>query len=477
MRRFGTWVSVGLAVAFMGIPGASAQDCLTSNPSFEVGDGLEGWTAFGDVRIVEILAVHGRHAVSIGGPDTGDWAISGVWQAFAAEPGAVFDGVVRVGHAAGTPLTGLARGIVNVEWRDAAGELIDYDTFNVLTASHGVGRMRTHRFTAGPAPEGTANARLLPAMLQSPALESGRVVFDLVDLIERTTPTYDEQQWGDFPTGRSLAFAGYDWRVKGSGVYGPGPNYFSHLPESVDVVEGELVMNQRFDGTRWTSAEVTLTDPLGYGDYVFTTRGDLGVLAPNTVLGLFLWQYPACYDGRNLWNQHNEIDVEISRWNDPDDDLAQFVIQPYDAPGNIERFDIAYGPDETVSYAFEWLPGRIDYRAWRGGPADESPATMIAEWTYAGQHLPRPEQPRVHINLWCVGEDGPSDATPRTVIVSDFAFRGMGDVDRNGTIDFFDLLAFLGRLHAGDRRADVNNDGRFDAHDTALLIDTITGAW
>jgi len=471
MRGFGMLVSVVCAAASAG------QDCLTANPSFEVGSGLDGWNTLGDVEVVERLAVHGRRALSVGGPETGTWAISGVWQPFPATPGAVFDGVVRTGHEAADPLTGAARGIVNVEWRNAEGTLLSYETFEVLTPADRVDRMTTRRFTAGPAPAGAATARLLPAMLQSPAHDTGRVLFDLVDVVERTTPTYDERQWGDFPTGRSVSFAGFDWRVKGSGVYGPGPNWFSHLPAIVEVVDGELVMRQRFDGERWTSAEVVLTEPLGYGDYVFTTRGDLGVLAPNTVLGLFLWQYPVCYDAANLWNQHNEIDVEISRWNDPANDLAQFVIQPYDAPGNIERFDIDYGPDELVSYAFTWLPGRIDYRAWRGGPGDESSATLIRAWTYAGPHLPRPEQPRVHINLWCIGEDGPSDGVERAVVVSDFAFRDLTDVDRNGVTDFFDVLDFLDRLAAGDRRADLNNDGALTEDDAALLFGVIAGVW
>lgn len=472
MRQFCTAVSVAALAAT-----AVAQDGIVANPSFEVGSGLDGWSAFGDVSVSTGLRVHGARAVSIGGPNTGGWAVSGAWQPFPAEPGDVFDGVVRVGHEADTPITGLARGIVNVEWRDADGELIDYDTFDVLTASDRVGTMRTFRFTAGPAPEGAATARLLPAMLQSPAQETGRVVFDLVDFIKRTTPTYDEQQWGDFPGGRTLVFAGFDWRVKGPGVYGPGPNFFSDRPEVVDVVGGELVMNQRRVGDDWASGEVVLSNPLGYGDYVFTTRGRLDDLAPNTVLGLFLWQYPVGYDAANLWNQHNEIDVEISRWNDPANDVAQFVVQPYNAGGNIERFDIAYADDELVSYAFEWLPGRVDYRAWRGGPGDESPATIIHEWTYAGRHLPRPEQPRVHINLWVIGEAGPSDGVERTVVVSDFAFRSLADTDRSGTIDFFDVIAFLEFLHAGDRRADVNNDGAFDSSDAALLLDTIAGAW
>ena len=53
-----------------------------------------------------------------------------------------------------------------------------------------------------------------------------------------------------------------------------------------------------------------------------------------------------------------------------------------------------------TSHAMRWLPDRVEYRVWRGGPDDESPANMIHAWTYTGPHIPRPEQPRMHLNLW-----------------------------------------------------------------------------
>jgi hypothetical protein len=71
------------------------------------------------------------------------------------------------------------------------------------------------------------------------------------------------------------------------------------------------------------------------------------------------------------------------------------------------------------SHAFRWLPDRVEYRSWRGGPADESPANYIHTWTYTGPHIPRPEQPRVHINLWRFGGDPASD---QVVVIDEFTF-------------------------------------------------------
>jgi hypothetical protein len=44
---------------------------------------------------------------------------------------------------------------------------------------------------------------------------------------------------------------------------------------------------------------------------------------------------------------------------------------------------------------------------------------MIHAWTYTGPHIPRPEQPRVHINLWQF--NGPPD-TDQEVVIDEFTF-------------------------------------------------------
>ncbi len=165
---------------------------------------------------------------------------------------------------------------------------------------------------------------------------------------------------------------------------------------------------------------MTLEDALGYGDYIFTTVGRLDLLDPKVVLGLFLWQYGACWDPAYLWwNPYNEIDVEFSRWGNPAGDIAQFVAQPYDYPGNINRFDAAFSDGEVTSHAFRWLADRVEYRSWRGGPGEEATSPVIHAWTYTGPHIPRPEQPRVHINLWQMSTP---PATNQEVVLPAFTF-------------------------------------------------------
>ena len=78
---------------------------------------------------------------------------------------------------------------------------------------------------------------------------------------------------------------------------GPMPTAFLHLK-----------LTQR-DG-RWTSAEVILTRPLGYGTYVFVVR-DTSQLDPAAALGLLTW------DDQGADQNHRELDIEISQWGDP----------------------------------------------------------------------------------------------------------------------------------------------------------------
>ena len=413
-----------LLILAAGPPGQAAGQCILANPSFEItgsGTVFGGWNQLGVVGSVT-EASHGQLAARVSGPNTGDWDVSGYWQSMDCEPGEQWEATGRVRHPADRPLTGQCAALVNVEWRDAGGGLIDYDSFAVADASSPADEWLDFAVTSAPAPAGTVSARYLLGVLQSPDDPSPDVWFDQVTFYSTTPPTIDEVQWNDFPGGRTVEFADRTWRVKGPGYYGPGPSSFCHLPECVWVdAEDRLHLTIKRFGSTWASTEVTLEEALGYGDYVFTLAGAVDQLDVRAVLGLFIWQYGPCYDPAYLWwNPFNEIDVEISRWGIPGNDVGQFVVQPYDWwSGNLSRFDAAFGTEELSSYAFEWLPDRVEFRAWRGGPDDEAPETLIHAWSYAGPHIPRPEQPRVHMNLWQF--DGPP-ATEQEAVVHGFAF-------------------------------------------------------
>ncbi len=422
------WIAGGaLALACMlwtGIAGHAGGQCILANPSFEIdgsgGEVFGGWEQFGQVGSVTV-ASHGAQAARVSGPGGAGWDVSGYWQRLDSGPGEQWEATGHVLHPAMNPLTGACVALVNIEWRDGGGQLIDYDSFTVADPTTPTDAYVDFSVLSDPAPPGTAAIHYLLAVLQGPGDPSPDVIFDQVTIFSTSAPTMDEMQWIDFPGGRTLDFANRTWRVKGPGYYGPGPNTFCDDPECV-WVDGSgllhLTLAER-SGT-WASTEVALEEALGYGDYILTTVGRLDLLDIHAVLGIFLWQYGPCWDPAYFWwNPYNEIDIEYSRWGDPANDLAQFVVQPYDWPGNRERFDVTFAPGQVTSHAMRWLSDRIEYRVWRGGPSDESPETMIHAWTYSGPHIPRPEQPRLHLNLWKL-EGTP--AQNQEVVFQDFVF-------------------------------------------------------
>ncbi len=412
------WVICGLWQT-----GANAQ-CLLANPSFELagtgGAVFSGWNQFGPCGSTAD-ATHGSVAARVSGPNLGGWDVAGYWQSFDTAPGERWLATVRAWHSSPNPLTGQSRAIVNIEWRNSGGGLISYESYTLADATVPLDEIQGFSVQSGAAPAGSATVRLLLAVLQGPGDPVPDVFYDEATFDNVGPPALDALQWNDFPAGRTVSFSSRTWRVKGDGYYGPGPNLFDSGANAVWVdANGRLHMTIRKVGNSWYSTEVALQDALGYGDYIFTTVGRLDALDPKVVLGLFLWQYGRCWDTAYLWwNPYNEVDVEFSRWGNPANDVAQFVAQPYDYPGNIQRFAAAFSNGEVTSHAFRWLADRVEYRSWRGGPGDEATSVQIHAWTYTGPHIPRPEQPRAHINLW-QGAGAPS--TNQEVVLGAFTF-------------------------------------------------------
>ena len=133
---------------------------------------------------------------------------------------------------------------------------------------------------------------------------------------------------------RMISFSGYTWEVKTSkSPVGPGPNYFSDSSKDVWVDEqGQLHLKVTKRNGRWYCSEVISEKTFAYGKYIFYLASRIGQLNENVVLGLFTWDNAPKY-------HHGEIDIEFSRWGQATNDNAQFVVQPWDRPGNMHRFN------------------------------------------------------------------------------------------------------------------------------------------
>lgn len=262
---------------------------------------------------------------------------------------------------------------------------------------------------------------------------------------------------------RTLAFAGRTWSVKHAAHIGPGWNYFSADPDIVWVAPDGLHLRiARRDG-RWLCSEVVGHESPGYGWYAFTIDTCVAELDPRVVLGLFTWD---TYAAAALPGQDQEIDVEFSRWGDPGNVNAQYVIQPWDQLGNLHRFSVDCGASpQRTTHTFDWQPDRISFTSYRGDcalvPAE---GNVVQRWCYTGGDIPVPDGETVRMNLWLMDPAGPLNNQDAEVVIADFRYAASAHAV------LIDCLTGPTVPTAPDCvAADADGDTDVDVHDLATL--------
>lgn len=221
------------------------------------------------------------------------------------------------------------------------------------------------------------------------------------------------------PAGRELEFSGYKWWVKESlgSLAGPGPNYFSGRTENVWVdAEGRLHLRITKKNGKWMCAEVVSARSFGYGTYRVYLDTPVEEIDLNAILGLFTWSDAPAYT-------HREIDVEISKWSDEkDDNNAQFVIQPWTTPGNLERYTVPEAEPETT-HCFEWRSKKVKFVSYANHYTESrSGNDKCDSWSYSGSGVPQAGDENFRMNLWLNEGTVPSDGEEMEVIISRFEF-------------------------------------------------------
>lgn len=160
-------------------------------------------------------------------------------------------------------------------------------------------------------------------------------------------------------------------------------------------------------------------------------------------MGLFLWDETDC-----AFN-HREIDIEVSHWLDPQAENYQFVVQPYDTPGNRNRFVVA-DPSEPVTSRFLWDPQRIEFQSVGANTlAWLRKEDVGADWSYPGNDNPPAGHENVRLNLWLIGGQQPEYLEEIEFVIESFSFRSLfeieGDINRDGRVDLFDVAELANR--------------------------------
>jgi hypothetical protein len=158
-------------------------------------------------------------------------------------------------------------------------------------------------------------------------------------------------------------FSGYQWEERqDASDHGGYRNLFSPSNAWTDA-NGFLHLHVTKQGDDWVSAEVRLTRSLGYGNYRFVVR-DISALEPAAVFAMFTLDDAG---------PSREMDIEVSRWGEPEDKSAQFVIQPYVVPANTVRFD---APEGLATYWIDWGLGRVAFRSDSGDAPHGRPGAV-----------------------------------------------------------------------------------------------------
>jgi hypothetical protein len=209
---------------------------------------------------------------------------------------------------------------------------------------------------------------------------------------------------------KTLQFAGYEWKVRDIPSERGGWTYRYDPANAWTDAAGALHMRIAQGDGEWTCAEVILTRSLGYGTYSFVVK-DVSQLAAPVVMSLFTW------DDTASEHRFREMDVEMSRWGDPANANAQFVVQPYFVPANVSRFE---APAGALTHTLRWELGRATFRTSRGArPA--AGAHPVAEHVFTSG-VPVPGNEKVRLNLYVFGRPPASFAQQMEVVVEAFEY-------------------------------------------------------
>jgi hypothetical protein len=194
-----------------------------------------------------------------------------------------------------------------------------------------------------------------------------------------------------------LRFSGYQWEVRQTSAGDVGSGSFYDARNTWLDERGFLHLRISGVRGRWANAGIRLSRSLGYGSYRIVAE-DVSHLEPAAVFSIFTWDDQGAT---------NEMDVQISRWGQPEDSNAQFLVQPWDVPANTVRF---MAPPGTLDYWIRWKPGRVEFQTTRGLSSKVAGHVFTSGVPTAGNerlgitlyvydHSPRPLQNKVEMVL------------------------------------------------------------------------------
>ena len=205
-----------------------------------------------------------------------------------------------------------------------------------------------------------------------------------------------------------------------TGPVGPGPNYFSDQTNNVWTdTNGWLHLRITHRTNAWQDAEIISARTFGPGNYRFELNSPVDAINTNVTLGLFTYSDDPAFTDR-------EIDFEGGRWENPaDTNNAQFVVQPYAPANHLVRYRVPPGLTNSTQL-FVWYTNQVSFQS-QTGAYSAAATNLIASWVFTNTAaVPISGDENVHLNLWMVLGNPPTDNNEVEVVIKSFNFVPLG---------------------------------------------------
>ncbi len=222
-------------------------------------------------------------------------------------------------------------------------------------------------------------------------------------------------------------WSGHNWSISNGGMAGIiNANPANVWTDSNCYLHLRVVNN----GGTWTGGELFTTDKVGFGTYQWQIEGNnIDYMDKAIVLGLYPYGRAANIGA----DGENEIDIELSRWDDKDCPPCNGDFTVYPSTGNFNLgqsaylfnppFDLPAG-NQQVTGRFVWSSTRIDFYLMTGFlDINASPTNIIESWSFAPTNYTK-SIPQVALpfgmNLWAYNS---LPSAGQEVIIRNFQYK------------------------------------------------------
>jgi hypothetical protein len=124
------------------------------------------------------------------------------------------------------------------------------------------------------------------------------------------------------------------------------------------------------------------------------------------------------WDDLGVEQNHREMGIEISRWGEPANENAQFVIQPYYVPANVARFN---APAGRLTHSFRWQPGGVLFKTVAGAVGGRTRPRVVAMHELTSG-VPTPGSETIRMNLYVFGYSSTALKKGAEVVIEKFEY-------------------------------------------------------